>query len=432
MQIKVESLSPVKKKINFEISAARVATEIDKVYEKIRKSAAIKGFRKGKVPFALLEKHFSSQMEADVVRNLVNDTYFKALLDEKIYPVSHPIIESDELKKGEAFTYSATVEIFPEVTVKDFTGLEVKKEQYQFKEDVIDARLQEMRESVAQMMPVEGRATAMGDFVTLDFVGSFDGVPFENGSAEDFVLELGSGRFIPGFEEQVIGLESGAQKELKVTFPQDYSHAEFAGKEATFAVTVKEIKAKELPALDDDFAKEFGEFETLAELRAKLTEYDEKREKARIETDLRERLVKALIDRNSLDVPESLVAKQLDSMLESTKQRLSQQRLSLEMMGLDEAGYRVRFRDVAESQVKGALLLESLAKQEGIAVSDADLEARLVQIAEQSGQNAETVKKYYMQNEQARENISAQVREDKAIDFLLERAEITEVPREEL
>jgi trigger factor len=432
MQIKVEKLSQVKKKIHFEIPAARVATEIDKAYEKIRRNAAIKGFRKGKVPFALIEKHYSPQMESDVVKNLVNETYFKALLDEKIYPVSHPLIESDELKKGEPFTYSATVEVFPEVTVKDFAGLEVKKEQYLFKDEVIDARLQEMRESMAQMQPVDDRAAVMGDFVTLDFVGSFDGVPFENGSAEDFVLEIGSGRFIPGFEEQVVGLGAGKQKEIKVTFPQDYGHAEFAGKEATFAVTVKEIKAKELPPLDDELAKEFGEFETLGELRAKLTEYHEKREKERIDTELRERLVKALIERNTIEVPETLVEKQLESMLESTKRRLSQQRLSLEMMGLDEEQYRIKYREAAQTQVEGALLLEGLAKQEGLTVTDADLEARFAQIAEQSGQAVESVKNYYTQNEHARENITAQVREDKAIDYLLERAVVSEVSREEL
>jgi trigger factor len=432
MQIKVENLSTVKKKINFEIPAERVGDEIDKVYEQIRKKASIKGFRKGKVPFALIEKHYSPQMEADVIRNLVNDTYFKALMDAKIYPVSHPTIESDELKKGAPFTYSATVEVFPEVKVKDFDGLEVKRERYEFTDEVIDARLQEMQESVAQMKPVEGRPAAMGDFVTLDFVGSFDGVPFENGSAEDFVLELGSGRFIPGFEEQVVGLEIGTEKEVAVTFPQDYSHAEFAGKEAIFALTIKGIKCKELPPLDDEFVKEFGEFETLADLRGKLQEFHEKREQDRIEGELRERLVKALIDRNNLEVPETLVERQLESMLESTKRRLSQQRLSLEMMGLDEEQYRIKFRDVAEGQVKGSLLLEGLAKQEGMDVTDEDLDARFAQIAEQSGQNPDGVKKYYLQNEHARENITAQIREDKAIDFLLKRATITEVSREEL
>lgn len=432
MQIRVEELSKVKKKINFEISADRVAAEIDKVYEGIRKRAVIKGFRKGKVPQSFVEKHFSDQMEADVLKNLVNETYFKALLDQKIYPVANPVIESEDLKRGAPFTYSATVEIFPDVEVKDYEALEVKKEAYVFSEDVVDARLKEMQESLAQMKPVEGRSIAMGDFVTMDFVGSLDGVPFDNGSAQDFVLELGSGRFIPGFEEQVVGLATGEQKEIKVTFPADYGAADLAGKEATFAVTVKEIKCKELPPLDDEFAREFGEFETLAELRAKLAEFHEKQEKERIEADMRERVVKGLIARNDLEVPEALVGRQLESMLESTKKRLSLQRMSMEMMGLDDEQYRLRFRGVAEEQVKGALLLEALAKKEAIVAGEEDLDARYGHIAEQSSQSVDMVKKYYQQNEQARESLTIQVREDKVIDFLLEKANVTEVPREAL
>lgn len=432
MQIRVEELSKVKKKINFEIPADRVAAEIDKVYEGIRKRAVVKGFRKGKVPLSFVEKNFADQMEADVLKNLVNETYFKAIIDQKIYPVANPEIESEDLKKGEPFTYTATVEVFPEVEVKDYEALEVKRETYVFSEEVIDARVKEMQESLAQMKPVEGRPAALGDFVTIDFVGSLDGVPFDNGSAQDFVLELGSGRFIPGFEEQVVGLPVGTEKEIEVTFPEDYSSADLAGKEAAFAVTVKEIKCKELPPLDDEFAKEFGEFETLAELRAKLAEYHEKREKERIEADMRERAVKALIERNDLVVPEALVARQLESMLESTKKRLSLQRMTLEMMGLNEEQYRLRFKGVAEEQVKGALLLEALAKKESLVAAEDDLEARFSHIAEQNNQSVDAVKKYYQQNEQARESLAIQVREDKVIDFLLEKAKITEVPREAL
>lgn len=432
MQIKVEELSKVKRKINFEIPAGRVAEEIDKVYEQIRKRAAIKGFRKGKAPQAFLEKHFSGQMEADVLKNLVNETYFNALLEQKIFPVGHPAIEMDELKKGEPLTYSATVEVFPDVEVKEFDGLEIKKEKYQFDEAVVDARLKEMQDSMAQMKPVEDRPAALGDFVTLDFVGSIDGMPFENGSAENFVLELGSGKFIPGFEEQLAGLNVGAQSEIGVTFPESYGKDELAGKAATFAVTIKEIKAKELPPLDDEFAKEFGEFETVQELRDKLAELHEKQEKDRIENEVRERLVNVLIEKNDLDVPETLVERQLESMLESTKKRLFLQRVTLDMMGLDDDQYRTRFRDTALTQVKGALLLEALAKKEGIVAESADMDAKFGQIAAQSGQTPDKVRDYYQQNSEARENLSAKVREDKVIDFILDRSKITEVSRDEL
>ena len=432
MQIKVESLSPVKKKINFEISAARVATEIDKVYDQIRKRAAIRGFRKGKAPRTYIEKHYGEVMAEDVLKNLVNESYFNALLEQKIFPVGHPTFETDELKKGEPFTYSATVEVFPDVAVNEYEGLEVKKEQYRGDDTVIDARLKEMQESMAQMKPAEGRAAAMGDFVTLDFVGSVDGVPFENGSAQDFVLELGSGRFIPGFEEQIAGLNAGDAREISVTFPEEYGTEELAGKPATFAVTIKEIKQKELPALDDDFAKSFGEFETLEELRAKLTEYHEKQENDRIEADLRDRLVGALIEKNELEVPDTLVDRQLDSMLESTKRRLSLQRVSLEMMGLDEEQYRLRFRPTAEKQVKGALLLEALAKKESITADEGALESKFAQIAAQSSQGIERVKSYYQQNNEAMENLKAQAREDKVLEFLLARAKVSVVAKEEL
>lgn len=433
MQVKVESLSKIKKKINFEIPAERVASEIDKVYEEIRKRANIKGFRKGKAPRSYVEKHYGAMMEEDVLKNLVNDTYFKTLHDEKIYPVAHPVIESDELKKGEPFKYSATVEVYPEIEVKDYVGLAVEKELFVPDAAVVEARLQEMRENMAQLQPAdEGHPASQGDFVTLDFTGYVGGEPFEHGAAEDYVLELGSGRFIPGFEEQIVGMKSGDEGEIKVTFPENYGSKELAGKEATFRIKIKEIKIKELPQLDDEFAKEFGEFESLDQLRAKLVEIHEKQETERIESDLRERVVKALIDKNDFEIPEAMVEKQLQIMLDGTRKRLAAQKLSLEMMGLDEGSYRTRFRATAETQVKGALLLDALAGQEKVAVEEADVDARLREIAAQHNQNFESLQQFYAQNENARENLKAQLKEDKVIKFLLDQAKVTEVERDQI
>ncbi len=433
MQIKVEKLSSVKKKLHFEIPADRVTAEIDKAYEAIRRRASIKGFRKGKAPQSYIEKHYGDVMAEEVLKTIVNDTYFKALMDEKIYPVSHPEIESADVKRGEAFTYSATIEVFPEIEVKDYAGLEVKKEKYVLDEALIDRRLQEMRESMAQLKPAEeGRAAANGDFATIDFKGFVDGVPFEQGEASDFLLELGSGRFIPGFEEQVCGMNAGEERSINVTFPEDYGKKELAGKEATFTVTLKEIKVKELPPLDDDLAKEFGEFETLGELRAKLAEIQEKQEQERIETDLRERVLKALIERNDIEVPDGLVERQLEAMLENTKKRLAYQRLSLEMMGMDEAQYKTQFRDVAVSQVKGSLLLDALAKQEGITVEESELEEKIKTLAGDDQESLDAVRNHYLQNERAKENLVAQIREERALGLLLAQAKITEVGRDEI
>jgi trigger factor len=433
MEINVESLSTVKKKITFVVPADRVSVEIDKVYAEIAKRASIKGFRKGKVPKSIIEKQYSDMMEQDVVKNLVNDTYFKALSDENIVPVSYPEIDNDDLVKGEPFRYSAIVEIFPEVSVKEFDGLELRKEQYLLKEEVIDQRLEEMRESMSQLKPVEEeRPSAMGDIVTFDFEGSIDGILFEGGKAEDFQLELGSGRFIPGFEEQLCGISAGEERQITVTFPENYGKTELAGKEAVFAVLLKDVRTKELPLLDDEFAKGVGEFETLDELRMHLSAEFEKQEKERINGEFRDRLVQELIAKNDLEVPEALIGQQVELMLDNAKKRLAYQQMSLEMMGLDENSYKLQFRSVAESQVKGSLLLEELARQENFTVTDSDLEDKFRSMAGDNDQSLDAVKKYYLQNAKAKGNLMAQIREDKAIDFLINRAKITEVPHDML
>ena len=433
MQINVESLSSIKKKINFKIPAQQVSAEVDKAYAEIRKHAAIKGFRKGKVPMGLLEKHYGDKMADDVLKSLVNDTYFKAITEHGLDPVSFPTIESDPLKPGESFSYSATVEVFPEIVVKDYLGLEVVKEKLVQDDSAVAARLKEMQESLSQLAPApEGHAAALGDFVIFDFLGTLDGVPFEGGQADDFQLELGSGRFIPGFEEQLVGMEVGAQGTVKVTFPEAYGSELLAGKPAEFAVTIKEIKVKELPELNDEFAKEFGEFETLDELKLKLAELQQAQEERRVDTELRERLIKGLVEKNELEVPEVLVDRQVAMMLENSKQRLASQRLSLEMMGLTDEAYKVQFRDVAREQVKGSLLLDAVADKENLQVTDADIAHQVGEIAAGTKQDPAKVANLYQTNERAKQNLVAQLREDKAVSFLLERAKVTELPKEEI
>jgi len=433
MQIKVESLSSVKKKINFVVPADQVAQEVDKAYGEIRKHAAIKGFRKGKVPMGLIEKHYGDKMADDVLKSLVNETYFKAVADQGLNPVSYPVIESDSLKPGEPFNYSATVEVFPQVEVKEYLGLELEKEKLELDEEAVAGRLKEMQQSLAQLVPApQGHVAALGDFVTFDFLGTLDGVPFEGGEAEDFQLELGSGRFIPGFEDQMVGLGAGSQKDLKVTFPEQYGNDQLRGKPAVFAVTVKEIKVKELPELNDDFAKEFGEFSSLDELKAKLAEIQQQQEEQRVENELRERLVKALVEKNDLEVPEALVDRQVTQMLENSKQRLASQRLTLEMMGLTEESYKVQFRDAARDQVKGSLLLDAVAEKEAVEVSDADIEKQLEEIAASTKQDLAVVAKHFHGNSRAKENLVAQLREDKTMQLLIAKASIVESPKAEI
>lgn len=434
MNVTVENLSSVKKRVNFEIPSDRVAQEIDTVYEEIRKHAAIKGFRKGKAPMSVIEKYYGDRMGEDVLKNLINETCFKAFQDNKIVPIAAPVIDSEAaIVKGEPLKYSAIVEVVPEIDVQGYEGLTVKKETFALDEAIIEGRLKQMQLGMAQVTTVEeDRPVTQGDFALIDFTGYVDGVAFENGSAQDFQLEIGSGRFIPGFEEQVVGTKIGETKRIKVTFPEQYGSADLAGKDAEFDVTVKEIKARELPELDDDFAKECGEFETFVDLKAKIAEIYTEQEAVRIDSDLKDRLIGLLIEKNTIETPDSMVEKQLQYMLENMTRRLASQGLSMEMMGMNEESFKAQYRDTAVNHVKGMLLLEALAKKENITVEEAEIETKIQEIAAQAGQPVERVKQFYGGSEDARATLYAQVKEDKAIALILSKATVVEASKAEL
>lgn len=433
MQVNVEQLSSIKKKISFEIPAERVQAETDKVFSEIRKRAVIPGFRKGKAPQGLIRKSYQEQVEGDVMKNLFNDTYFKYIQENSLFPVGYPILDTDPLTEGAPFKYTATIEVYPEVAVNNYEGFELVKEKYIADESAVDARINQMRENMAQLRPLaEERPAASGDHVIIDFEGFVDGKKLDGGDATDHQLELGSNSFIPGFEDQVVGMSVGEQKQIKLAFPEPYHSAELAGKPVEFSVTLKEIKVKEMPELDDDFAQEFGEFETLADLKAKVAETIERQEKERIERQFKDSLLKTLIEKNDFELPEAMIERQLSSMLENSKQRLQSQRMTLEMMGLDEQGYKIQFRPVAASQVKGALLLHELATKTGIEVTESDIEAHLRTIAEESGQDYERISKYYLKSDEAKQGLEEQIREEKVVELIASKAVISEKVKAEL
>ncbi len=431
MLANVENLSPVKKKISFEIPSERVSQEIEKVYEEIKRTVSIKGFRKGKVPRAIIEKHYSDRMEADVLKNLIHETYFKALTEKKILPVSQPEFESDALKPGEPFKYVVTFETAPEIDVKEYAGLQVEKRKLVVDESAVDGRLKELQDGMAQLKPVEEPRPAIdGDFVSIDFKGYLDGVPFERGEAQDYMLQLGSNHFIPGFEEQVVGMSPGDSREVKVTFPAEYGNAELAGKDVTFDVNLKEIKAKELPPLDDDFAQQLGSFENIAQLRARISEVFQKEEEQKIENELRDNLVKALIEKHEFEVPEAMVEKQLNVLIDNMKNNLEGQNLTFEKLGTSEEKIREQSRSVAVNQVKGSLLLAAVAEKENITVEDAEIEEKIRDIAAQANKDFEVVFGIYQSNPYAKDTLVMQLREDKVIDFLQKNANISEVEKQ--
>lgn len=431
MNVKIEQVSSVKKKLSFEVAAEHVTTAIDKAYKKIGATAKVKGFRPGKIPQAVLEQYYAPQMEQQVLNGLINDTYFKALVEHKISAVSSPsIVESSPLARGMAFTYQAEVEVKPEFEPKDYTGLKLQKEKFAADTKAIDERLREMAEGRAEMRPSTRKKAASGDFVVIDFEGFIDGSAFDGGKAEGHTLELGSGSFIPGFEEQLVGMKPGSDGEVNVTFPENYGSKELAGKEALFKVRLHEIKEKVAPPLDDEFAKSFG-LESLAELRSKLEEGFQSQEQSRIDGDLRERLMAALIEKNPLEVPESMVADQLDFMVGNIRRRLQHQGMSLEMMGMNDDAFKAMYRETAVKQVQGSLILEAIARKENIRVEESELDGKLAEIAAMANAPLEAVKKYYAEAD-AKRGLISQVAEEKVIKFLLDGATIKEVAKEKL
>jgi len=431
MDVQVQDISTIRKKLTFTIPADQVETEINTAYQKLAKTAKIKGFRKGKVPKNMLVQYYEPQMQEQVAGRLVNDTYFKALLEHKIPAISNPeITESGDVASGQPFTYVAEVEIKPEIEVKDYTGLKLEKEKFVADPKVVEDKLEEMRASRSEMVTSKRKVARDGDFAIIDFEGFIDGVPFDGGKGTDHQLELGSGSFIPGFEEQVVGMKRDQEKDVEVTFPENYGSEELAGKPAVFKVVLKDIKEKSLPKLDAEFAKGFG-LESVEEIREKLDESYQTQEKARVENDLRERLMNQLIEKNPCEVPETMVASQLEYMLGNIRARMQQQGMSMEMLGMTEESFNAMYRDTAVSQVQGSLILEAVARAEEIKIEDGDLDAKLEEIATMSNAPLETVKNYYA-NDEAKQGLLSQIVEEKTLSFLLEKSKVKEVPKEKL
>ena len=321
----------------------------------------------------------------------------------------------------------------PQILLNEYTGLIVNKETYVSKPENIDGELKRMQENMAQMIPLdEDAAVENGHTVSVDYSVEVEGSPEENSGAQTAEIEVGTNRLIPGFEEQLIGLKCGESKEFTLELPAGGDQPESAKKMGVFKVTVKEIKRKELPELDDEFAQQFGEYDTMEELRAKMVEYHEKHEKERIENELKERVIQALIKKNPMDVPESMVKKQLDHMFENLKNRLKSQQMSLDMMGLDAEGFRARFRDDAIDKVKGGLLLMALVEKENVSVSDEDLASHYEKIAAGNPEMLDRIKTYYSANQNAKSSIISEIKEDKAISYLIDHAVVTEVDAEQL
>ena len=426
MSIKVEKTDKNNEvKLSFCIEASKFEEAIQKVYVKSAKYFNIPGFRKGKAPYKIVEKQYGAQIfYEDAFNEVVPEVYEKELKEAGIEAVSRPDIDITQMEKGKDLVFTAVVQTKPEVTLGKYKGINLKKVEYNVEDKDIDHEIYHMRERNARLINVEDRAVESGDTTIIDFEGFSDGVAFEGGKAENHELVIGSNTFIPGFEDQIIGMKIGEEKDINVTFPEEYFSKDLAGKPAVFKVKLHEIKKKELPKADDEFAKDVSEFDTIKELKASIKEKleDENKHKAEYETE--EEAIKTVCDNTEIDIPSGMVETETDNMIRDIEQRLAYQGLNFEqylkMMNKTEADLRKEMEEQALKQVKTKLVLEAIVKAENIEASEEEVKAKIEEMAQTYGRDAKEIE----QNETLKTYIVESVKTEKAIHFIVENAKI--------
>ncbi|WP_284139750.1 MULTISPECIES: trigger factor [unclassified Virgibacillus] len=373
--------------LTFEVSAEDFEGALDKAFKKVVKKVQVPGFRKGKIPRNMFEKRFGAEsLYQDAIDIVLPEAYTKAVDEAGIEPVDQPEIDIDDIERGKSLVFTATVTVKPEVKLGDYKDLEVEKQDVTVTDEDVDHELEHQRERFAELVVKEEGAVEQGDTVVIDFEGFIDGEAFEGGKGENHSLEIGSGQFIPGFEDQLVGKTAGEDTEVQLTFPEDYHAEEFAGKEATFKVKIHEIKMKELPELDDEFAKDVDEnVESLEELKSKKKEELEAQKKQNAENATRETLIEKATDNAEVEIPEAMVDTELDRMMKEFEQRLQMQGMTMDMYfqfsGQDEAALKEQMKDDAQKRVKTNLVLEAIAATEKLEASEEDIDAELEKMA---------------------------------------------------
>jgi trigger factor len=431
MKVEIEDISTIEKKITVTIPENLVSSELDNVYNNLRKKAKVKGFRQGKVPRNILERYYRDQAEEEVITKLVNDSYFKTMKENSIVPVSQPVIDNDGLQKSGDFTYCAKVEVTPKIEINGYKGIELEKEKTNITKEDIDKGLIELQQSNAQLREIDPtRPANKGDFIVIDYEGFFNGKPIEGEKVNDHLLEVGSGVFSPDFEDQLLGLQNGEKKDIQITLPKEYVKKDLADKEVTYKVEIKGIKEKIIPELNDDFAKDLGEFENLEELAEKVGENLENKAKLKVESDLREKILDKLVEENPFEVPPSMINQHLQYMISDTLQRLAFQGLTMEQVGVSFDSLNEMYKNQAEKEVRCGLLLEEIAKKESIEVDEGEIDDRILEVADLAGQDVENIRKYYQENN-ARERLRSGIITEKTLDFIIREARIKEIERGE-
>ncbi|HKL12419.1 MAG TPA: trigger factor [Halanaerobiales bacterium] len=413
-----------KVELEVEIEAKRVNEALEQAYKKVVKDIDISGFRKGKVPRKVLEARYGKEiLHKDALDILIPEGYREALEETDIEPIDQPDIEDYYIAEDEPATFKAIVEVKPEVELGDYKDLGIEKENAEVTEEEIQEEIDRVRNQHSQLVASDKEVVEEGDFVIIDFEGKKDGEPFPGGSAEEYSLEIGSNTFIPGFEEQLIGAKVGDELELNITFPEDYNAKDLAGEEVVFDVEIKEIKEKELPELDDEFAKEVSDYETFEEYKESIKERLQENKEERTQREYENKLIEKASENAQVNVPEKMVEDELNKMFQNFAQSVSQQGMEvqdyLDYMGTDEEGWKEQNKEAAENRTRSNLVLEAIAEKEDIEISEEEIEEQVQEIAESNDQDPEQIKAFLQMQGQL-EGLKDGLKMQKTIEYLKE------------
>ena len=426
MDVKVEKTENKNEvKLSFTVEAEKFEDAMKKVYTKTAKYFNIPGFRKGKAPMQMAEKQYGSSIfYEDTFNELVPDIYDEAIKENNIDAVSRPQIDIQQMEKGKNLIFTAIVQVSPEVKIGKYKGIELNKIEYNVSDEDIEHELGHMQEKNSRLITIEDRPVETKDIAVIDFEGFVDGEAFKGGKAEKHELEIGSNTFIPGFEDQIIGMKVDEEKDINVKFPEEYFSKDLAGKDATFKVKLHEIKKKEFPKLDDEFAKDVSEFDTLEELKNSIKEKIQTENDSRAKYELEENAIKTVCENTPIDIPSAMIENEIENMMQDIKVRLSYQGLNIEqylkMINKTEEDMRNEFKEQAERAVKSRLVLEAVAKAEKIENSEEEIAEKIKEMAKNYGKKEEEV----LKNEQLRKYVEENMKTEKAIKFIVDNAKI--------
>ena len=426
MNVKVEKTeNKMEVKLEITVEAQKFDEAIKTVFNKSAKYFNIPGFRKGKAPYQIVEKTYGAQIfYEDAFNEVAGEAYAQALEENNVEAVSKPQIDLVQIEKGKDLIFTAVVQIKPEVELGKYKGIEIKKIEYNVSDEDVEHELSHMAEKNARLISVEDRAVESGDITTIDFEGFVDGEAFEGGKAENHELTIGSNTFIPGFEDQIIGMKLEEEKEINVKFPEEYFSTNLAGKDATFKVKLHEIKKKEMPEINDELAKDVSEFDTIDELKNSIREKQEEQNQTKAKYEMEDEVIKAVCDKAKVEIPSGMIELEIDRMAQDIETRLSYQGMKLEqylqMMNKTMEDFRNENKEQAERTVKSRLVLEAVQKAENIEVTDEEIAEKIKEMAETYGRKEEEVK----DNPELVKYVGENLKAEKTVKFLVDSAKI--------